>query len=99
MVVKTKEDQRLLFPDFFLCGNQLEVTDEIKYQGYSVTNDLSDNRDMFRQQCKLYGQANMLAHKFYMYSAHVKGDSLGLFALLYSQLISGVGIRRGAFIT
>lgn len=72
MIVKTKEDQKLVFPDFYLCGNVLQVTKEFKYLGHYITSDLSDDRDMQRQLCKLYGQANMLARKFSMCSASVK---------------------------
>lgn len=72
MIVKTKETLKLSFPDFYLCGNALPVTNEIKYLGHYVTCDLTDDRDMYRQKCKLYGQANMLVRKFNMCSANVK---------------------------
>ena len=72
MIVRSKEDRKLVFPDFFLSGTALKVCDEIKYLGHHIVNDLSDHKDINRQCRKIYAQANVLARKFGMCSANVK---------------------------
>lgn len=44
----------------------------VKYLGHIIRNDLNDEDDVQRQCCRLYGQANMLARKFYMCTDAVK---------------------------
>ena len=72
MIVRSKEDRKLSFPVFFLSVMALEVRDEVKYLGHYLTNDLSDDRDIYKQRRMLYAQANVLVRKFSMCSAPVK---------------------------
>lgn len=72
MVVRTKEDSKLIFPDFSLTGSVLNSSNMVKYLGHYISNDLTDDRDIHRQLCKLYAQSNMLVSKFNMCSADVK---------------------------
>ncbi len=53
MIVRSRED-------FSLSGSVLKVCNESKYLGHYITDDLSDDRDMYTQCCTLYAQANML---------------------------------------
>ena len=50
----------------------LKEGNETKYLGHFITNDLSDDRDIFRQRRKLYAQANTLIRKFNFCSVPVK---------------------------
>ena len=72
MIVRTKDDQKLTFPSFSLAGEALEVVKKFKYLGHIIRDDLSDDDDVQRQCCMLYGQANMLARKFHMCTDDVK---------------------------
>ena len=72
MIVRTKDDQKLTFPSFPLAGEVLEVVKKFKYLGHIIRDDLSDDDDVQRQCCMLYGQANMLARKFHMCTDDVK---------------------------
>ncbi len=49
----------------------LNVVEKVKYLGHVIRDDLCDD-DVQRQCCKLYAQANMLAHKFHMCTDYVK---------------------------
>ncbi len=49
-------DRKLTFPDFSPSGSVLKVCNEAKYLGNYITDDLSDDRDMYRQCCTLYVQ-------------------------------------------
>lgn len=62
----------MIFPDFYLCDSPLMVCKEVKYLGHIITDDLYDDRDMYRQRRKLYAQANLLLRKFSMCSPNVK---------------------------
>ena len=72
MIVRTREDKKLSFPDFYLSDSCLSVCQEIKYLGHIFTDDLHDDRDISRQCRKLYAQANMLLRRFSMCSGPVK---------------------------
>lgn len=72
MVVRSREDKSLNFPVFSLCDKPLVQCKQIKYLGHVLTDDWCDDRDMYRQCCKLYAQANMLMRKFSMCSPSVK---------------------------
>ena len=72
MICKTKDDQKLTFPSFYLSGEVLDVVKKFKYLGHIIREDLCDDDDIQRQCCKLYGQANMLARKFHMCTVNVK---------------------------
>ena len=47
---------------------------EVKYLGHCISDDLTDDKDIHRQCCKLYAQANMLKRKLYMCSTDVKAS-------------------------
>ena len=72
MIVRGREDKKLTFPSFSLSGSPLELCHEIKYLGHIITDDWMDDRDIHRQLCKLYAQANMLIRKFSMCTVDVK---------------------------
>ncbi len=73
MILKTKEDRKQKFPSFYLGDQILNVVNKIKYLGHIIRDDLNDDDDdVQRQYYKLYGQANMLARKFYMCTVDVK---------------------------
>ncbi|KAK7933294.1 hypothetical protein WMY93_004190 [Mugilogobius chulae] len=72
MIVRSREDSKLVYPDFYLTGIKLKETKEYKYLGHYLSADLSDDRDIYRQCQQLYGQANMLVRKFGACSAAVK---------------------------
>jgi len=72
MIVRTKEDLKSKFPSFYLNDQVLNVVTKVKYLGHIIRNDLNDDDDIQRQCCKLYGQANVLARKFYMCTEDVK---------------------------
>ena len=67
LVVRSKTDKHLQVPDLVLDGSPLEVSSVVKYLGHYIQDDLRDDRDMYRQCRKLYGQGNMLARKFHIY--------------------------------
>ena len=62
----------LVFPSFSLAGEPLVVVKKVKYLGHVIIDDLCDDDDVQRQCGILYGQANMLARKFYMCTTDVK---------------------------
>ena len=72
MIARTKEDQKLKFPKFYLSEQVLETVNKIKYLGHIIRDDLSDDDDILRQCYKLYAQANIPARKFPMCSDNVK---------------------------
>ena len=72
LIVRSKNDTRAVFPKFVLSGNELLVCKDIKYLGHYFSDDLSDDKDIHRQRCKLYAQANMLIRKFSKCSVDVK---------------------------
>ena len=72
LICRTKEDKRLNFPLFKLSGNSLEVWNRIKYLGHIVTDQMTDDDDIYRQCRKLYAQANTIARKFSQCSTKVK---------------------------
>ena len=71
MIIRSREDSKMLFPVFCLSATVLKVCDEIKYLGYYITNDLCDDQDIYRQRRMLNAQANMIVGKFSMCSASV----------------------------
>ena len=72
MIVRSREDKKLVFPVFHLSDIPLMTCQEIKYLGHFFTESLNDDRDIYRQCCKLYAQANILLRKFSMCSIQVK---------------------------
>lgn len=66
-IVRSRED-----PVFYLCNSPLMVCKEVQYLGHIFSDDLSDDKDIYRQRRKLYAQANMLLRKFSMCSFNVK---------------------------
>ena len=72
LICRTKEDQKLHFPMFYLSGQSLCVSNCTKYLGHIITDKMEDDADMYRQRQMLYVQANMLVRKFHYSSDDVK---------------------------
>ena len=72
LICRSRADEHLSFPSFYLSGQVISVTSKIKYLGHIITDKLLDDDDMLRQRRMLYAQANMLARKFYWCSTAVK---------------------------
>ena len=68
LIARNKEDRKPVFPSFSLASEPLMVVKKVKYLGHLIRDDLcDDDDDDVQRQCGiLYGQANMLARKFYM---------------------------------
>ena len=64
MICRTMEDRHMTFPDFKLSGKVLNICSEFKYLGHVITDQLTDDEDIFCQCCMLYVRANVLARKF-----------------------------------
>ena len=62
MICRTKEDKCMTFPDFNLAGDVLRVSSNVL--GHWITDQLTDDEDMYRQCHMLYAQANILSRKF-----------------------------------
>ena len=74
MIVRSKDDRRSVFPQFFLSNKTIDTCNEAKYLGHYISDDLSDDKDIQRQCSKLYAQANMLKRRFHMCSSDVKAS-------------------------
>ena len=72
MIIRSRDNRDLNFPEFRLSGEILQVCRETKYLGHYFTDDLKDDKDIARQRRKLYGQGNMLMRKFHMCTPDVK---------------------------
>ena len=72
LICRTKDDQELKFPDFYLSGQTICVAKSAKYLGHIITDTLEDDEDMYRQRRMLYVQANMLGRKFHHCTTDVK---------------------------
>ena len=100
MIARTKEDQKLKFPSFFLSEKELDTVTKVKYLGHIMRDDLSDDDDddIQHQRYKLYAQANMLACKFQM-CTDVKITIFRAYCTLllshFTQHIYGVAIVKG----
>ncbi len=56
MICKNKEDKDLEFPDFYLSEHVISVVDKTKYLGHFITNQMTDDDDVYRQRRVLYAQ-------------------------------------------
>lgn len=83
MICRTLEDKHMTFPEFRLSGKVLNTCREVKYLGHVITDQLTDDEDIYRQCRMLYVQANILARKFGNCSVNVK---LTLFKTFCSPL-------------
>lgn len=72
MIVRSAGDRKSTFPTFYLSDSPLAVCEEIKYLGHVISDNWTDDKDIYRQRCKMYAQANMLLRKFSMCSDSVK---------------------------
>ena len=72
LICRSKADEHLSFPHFYLSGQVISVTSKTKYLGHIITDRLLDDDDMLRQRRMLYAQANMLSRKFFWCSTDVK---------------------------
>ncbi len=71
MIIKVKNDRKIYFPQFYLSGEVLNVCSIDKYLGHFCTDDLSDDKDIARQCCKLYAQGNTFVRKVHMCTPEV----------------------------
>ena len=72
LICRSKGDQKLNFPIFYLSGQIIPMASNCKYLGHIIDDKMQDDSDMLRQRCMLYAQANMLVRKFHFCSAEVK---------------------------
>ena len=72
MICRTMEDRQITFPDFRLSDKVLHICSEVKYLGYVITDQLTDDEDIFRQCRMLHVLANVLARKFSWCTVGVK---------------------------
>ncbi len=68
-----------MLPIFWLNDEVLPIVELTKYLGHFFTNDRCDDKDRQRQCHKLYGQGNMLIHKFNICTVDVKVSLFGTF--------------------
>ncbi len=64
MICQTKEDNSLQFPVFKLSDHALCVWKKLEYLGHIITDQMTDDEDIYRQSRVLYAQANILLIKF-----------------------------------
>ena len=50
LICRTKEDQKLHFPMFYLSGQSLCVSNCTKYLGHIITDKMKDDADMYKQR-------------------------------------------------
>lgn len=79
----------MAFPDFKLAGNVLNICSVVKYLGHVITDQLTDDEDIYWQCRMLYVQANVLSRKF---SCCTDGVKLTLFKAFCSPLYTASGI-------
>ena len=72
LICRSKGDQKLTFPVFYLSGQVISVSSSCKYLGHIIDDKMQDDADMLRQRRMLYAQANMLVRKFHFCSVEVK---------------------------
>ena len=72
MIIKPKWLKHLKVPDMLLGGQKLKFTQEKKYLGCFICNNMSDNTDIKRQIRCLYTRGNILIKKFRHCSEQVK---------------------------
>lgn len=72
MVVRSDEDRKSTFPTFYLSDSPIDMCKEVKYLGPVISDDWTDDKDLYRQRCKIYSQAKMLIRRFSMCSVSVK---------------------------
>ena len=72
LICRSKGDKHLIFPSFYLSEQEISVCSKTKYLGHIITDQLSDDDDMYRQRRMLNAKANMLSRKFHWCSDDVK---------------------------
>ena len=72
MTVKPYCYKKLSVPDFYINDTVLSTTEDIKYLGCFITDNLTDDKDINRQIRCLYTRGNILISKFRHCSAEVK---------------------------
>ena len=72
LISRTKEDKCQKFPVFKLSNNNLCTSKKVKYLGHIITDQMSDDDDIYRQCRSMYAQANILVRKFSMCTEGVK---------------------------
>ncbi len=74
MCVKTKFLKDIVIPPLRLDGKDVEFTNEHKYLGFNVTDNMTDDFDINRQIRQLYTKGNSMVNKFKMCSDGVKAE-------------------------
>ena len=74
MVFKAKTYHKCPVPDFYIGNAKLEVCSSYKYLGHYVTDNKSDNIDIFRQCRSIFARGNTLIRTFYKCSDAVKAS-------------------------
>ena len=59
-------------PDFSIGGVPIAKVSVVKYLGHFITDDLTDDKDIARQNRVLFCQGNMILRKFHMCTVEVK---------------------------
>ena len=49
MIFRSRGYKNVHFENFSMAGNNIETVESYKYSGHIITDDLSDNSDIFRQ--------------------------------------------------
>ncbi len=68
MIVRSTGERKSIFPTFHLSDSPLDVCEEIKNLGRVISDDWMDDKDIYRQLCKIHSQTNTLIRKFSMCS-------------------------------
>ena len=65
---RNKAMARAAPPVFTVNGSIICESDQVKYIGHVICNDMSNDDDMMRQRRQLYAQGNVLSRRFHMCS-------------------------------
>ena len=84
LVCRNKAMRHAVCPSFIVNGVVIPESDKVKYLGYIICSDLSDDEDTMRQRRYLYAQGNVLSRSFHMCSINVNNINIPYF--LYSNV-------------
>ena len=95
LIVRSKEDTKAVFPNVILSSNILLVCNEMKYLGHYISDDLSDDKDIHRQRCKLCSvDVKVSLFKYFctpLYTAHLwsnyKASSMQKLKVAYNDAL------------
>ena len=84
---RTKEEECLKFLILKWSDKHLRVSNKVKYLGHSVTEQMTDERDIYRQCCVIFVQTTILPDKFDECRDEGRVSLLkGIFIKLYNSL-------------